>query len=122
MLTVSNFSLRYLLYSIWYTAFSIISGLKKKTIDIVQLKRLKLRKNNWNSDSYRFDEVFTVSASQKRVYEVVAKPVVEVIEKPYVMYSRVHHSIYMLINLSSFTFSLFIFYTCIYICYMIFFL
>ncbi|KAL4291028.1 hypothetical protein GQ457_14G022560 [Hibiscus cannabinus] len=42
-----------------------------------ELKRLKLRKNNWNSESYRFDEVFTETASQKRVYEVVAKPVVE---------------------------------------------
>ena len=43
-----------------------------------QLKRLKLRKNNWDSDTYEFDEVLTESASQKRVYEVVAKPVVEV--------------------------------------------
>lgn len=43
-----------------------------------QLKRLKLRKNNWDSDTYEFDEVFTEFASQKRVYEVVAKPVVEV--------------------------------------------
>ena len=43
-----------------------------------QLKRLKLRKNNWSFESYRFDEVFTETASQKRVYEVVAKPVVEV--------------------------------------------
>ncbi|CAK9159670.1 unnamed protein product [Ilex paraguariensis] len=42
-----------------------------------ELKRLKLRKNNWSSESYRFDELFTESASQKRVYEVVAKPVVE---------------------------------------------
>ncbi|KAF9596407.1 hypothetical protein IFM89_010671, partial [Coptis chinensis] len=42
-----------------------------------ELKRLKLRKNNWNSESYKFDEVFTESATQKRVYEVVAKPVVE---------------------------------------------
>ncbi|KAG0493742.1 hypothetical protein HPP92_004736 [Vanilla planifolia] len=42
-----------------------------------ELKRLKLRKNNWNSESYRFDEVFAEKASQKRVYEVVAKPVVE---------------------------------------------
>ncbi|KAM7526872.1 hypothetical protein LguiA_016774 [Lonicera macranthoides] len=44
-----------------------------------ELKRLKLRKNNWNSESYRFDEVFIESASQKRVYDVVAKPVVEVV-------------------------------------------
>lgn len=44
----------------------------------IQLKRLKLRKNNWDSDTYEFDEVFTEFASQKRVYEVVAKPVVEV--------------------------------------------
>ncbi|GLT70162.1 hypothetical protein SLA2020_422590 [Shorea laevis] len=42
-----------------------------------ELKRLKLRKNNWTSESYKFDEVFTETASQKRVYEVVAKPVVE---------------------------------------------
>ncbi|KAL3838294.1 hypothetical protein ACJIZ3_022885 [Penstemon smallii] len=42
-----------------------------------ELKRLKLKKNNWSSEAYRFDEVFTESASQKRVYEVVAKPVVE---------------------------------------------
>ncbi|KAL5710014.1 hypothetical protein ACHQM5_020629 [Ranunculus cassubicifolius] len=42
-----------------------------------EVKRLKLIKNNWTSDSYKFDEVFTESASQKRVYEVVAKPVVE---------------------------------------------
>lgn len=45
----------------------------------MQLKRLKLKKNNWSSESFRFDEVFTETASQKRVYEVVAKPVVEVI-------------------------------------------
>ncbi|XP_031113301.1 kinesin-like protein KIN-UB [Ipomoea triloba] len=42
-----------------------------------ELKRLKLRKNNWDTDTYEFDEVFTEFASQKRVYEVVAKPVVE---------------------------------------------
>ncbi|KAL3579364.1 hypothetical protein D5086_020868 [Populus alba] len=42
-----------------------------------ELKRLKLKKNNWSSESFRFDEVFTETASQKRVYEVVAKPVVE---------------------------------------------
>ncbi|XP_062083702.1 uncharacterized protein LOC133790185 isoform X1 [Humulus lupulus] len=43
-----------------------------------KLKRLKLRKNNWSSESYRFDEVFTDTASQRRVYEAVAKPIVEV--------------------------------------------
>ncbi|KAK9758045.1 hypothetical protein RND81_01G202800 [Saponaria officinalis] len=42
-----------------------------------ELKRLKLRKNNWDSDTYEFDEVLTDFSSQKRVYEVVAKPVVE---------------------------------------------
>ncbi|CAL9753347.1 unnamed protein product [Musa acuminata subsp. burmannicoides] len=42
-----------------------------------ELRRLKLKKNNWSSESYRFDEVFTESASQRRVYEAVAKPVVE---------------------------------------------
>ncbi|ONL93746.1 Armadillo/beta-catenin repeat family protein / kinesin motor family protein [Zea mays] len=40
-------------------------------------KRLKLKKNNWSCESYKFDEVFSESASQKRVYEAVAKPVVE---------------------------------------------
>lgn len=44
-----------------------------------QLQRLKLRRNNWDSDTFEFDEVLTKFASQKRVYEVVAKPVVEVI-------------------------------------------
>ncbi|XP_047322666.1 kinesin-like protein KIN-UB isoform X2 [Impatiens glandulifera] len=42
-----------------------------------ELKRLKLQRNNWDSDTYEFDEVLTEFASQKRVYEVVAKPVVE---------------------------------------------
>ncbi|KAH1089690.1 hypothetical protein J1N35_016947 [Gossypium stocksii] len=42
-----------------------------------EFKRLKLRKNNWDTDTYEFDDVLTESASQKRVYEVVAKPVVE---------------------------------------------
>ncbi|XP_024176261.1 kinesin-like protein KIN-UB [Rosa chinensis] len=42
-----------------------------------ELKRLKLRKNNWDTDTYEFDDVLTEYASQKRVYEVVAKPVVE---------------------------------------------
>ncbi|KAL6986104.1 hypothetical protein U1Q18_019471 [Sarracenia purpurea var. burkii] len=42
-----------------------------------ELKRLKLRRNNWDTDTYEFDEVLTEFASQKRVYEVVAKPVVE---------------------------------------------
>ncbi|KZV16226.1 armadillo repeat-containing kinesin-like protein 1 [Dorcoceras hygrometricum] len=42
-----------------------------------ELRKLKLKKNNWNSEAYRFDEVFTQSVSQKHVYEVVAWPVVE---------------------------------------------
>ncbi|XP_073298824.1 kinesin-like protein KIN-UA isoform X3 [Primulina huaijiensis] len=42
-----------------------------------ELKRLKLRKNNWDSDTFEFDDVLTEFASQKRVYEVVAKPVLE---------------------------------------------
>lgn len=47
-------------------------------LPFMQLRRLKLRKNNWSSESYKFDEVFSETASQKRVYEAVAKPVVEV--------------------------------------------
>ncbi|EHA8586399.1 Kinesin-like protein KIN-UA [Cocos nucifera] len=48
-----------------------------------ELNRLKLRKNNWSSESYKFDEVFTESASQRRVYEAVSKPVVESILNGY---------------------------------------
>ncbi|CAK9173131.1 unnamed protein product [Ilex paraguariensis] len=48
-----------------------------------ELKRLKLRRNNWDSDTYEFDEVLTEFASQKRVYEVVAKPVVESVLEGY---------------------------------------
>ncbi|CAN1780262.1 Kinesin-like protein KIN-UC [Linum perenne] len=42
-----------------------------------ELKRLILRKNSWSAESYKFDELFTETASQRRVYEAVAKPVVE---------------------------------------------
>ncbi|XP_031267013.1 kinesin-like protein KIN-UA [Pistacia vera] len=48
-----------------------------------ELKRLKLRKNNWDAETYEFDEVLTEFASQKRVYEVVAKPVVESVLEGY---------------------------------------
>ncbi|VAH98538.1 unnamed protein product [Triticum turgidum subsp. durum] len=48
-----------------------------------ELKRLKLRKNNWESDTFEFDEVLTEFSSQKRVYEVVAKPVVESVLEGY---------------------------------------
>ncbi|KAH7669081.1 Plus-end-directed kinesin ATPase protein [Dioscorea alata] len=48
-----------------------------------ELKRLKLRKNNWDSETYEFDEVLTEFASQKRVYEGVAKPVVESVLEGY---------------------------------------
>ncbi|KAJ7569872.1 hypothetical protein O6H91_01G098500 [Diphasiastrum complanatum] len=48
-----------------------------------ELKRLKLRKNNWDCETYQFDEVLTETASQKRVYEVVAKPVVESVLEGY---------------------------------------
>lgn len=48
-----------------------------------ELHRLKLRKNNWDSDTFQFDEILTEHASQKRVYEVVAKPVVESVLEGY---------------------------------------
>ncbi|CAI9091153.1 OLC1v1026100C1 [Oldenlandia corymbosa var. corymbosa] len=48
-----------------------------------ELKKLKLRKHNWSAEYYRFDEVFAASASQKRIYEVVAKPVVESVLEGY---------------------------------------
>ncbi|WOG88525.1 hypothetical protein DCAR_0207760 [Daucus carota subsp. sativus] len=51
--------------------------------EVLSVKRLKLRKNNWDSDTYEFDEVLTEFASQKRVYEVVAKPVVESVLEGY---------------------------------------
>lgn len=46
-------------------------------------KRLKLKKNNWSCEYYKFDEVLSENASQKRVYEVVAKPVVESVLEGY---------------------------------------
>ncbi|WVZ55517.1 hypothetical protein U9M48_006165 [Paspalum notatum var. saurae] len=46
-------------------------------------KRLKLKKNNWSCETYRFDEVFSENASQRRVYEAVAKPVVESVLEGY---------------------------------------
>ena len=61
----------------WWLVTSIHSIIHVGFV-LPQLKRLKLRKNNWDSDTYEFDEVLTEFASQKRVYEVVAKPVVEV--------------------------------------------
>ncbi|KAH7281406.1 hypothetical protein KP509_36G046100 [Ceratopteris richardii] len=48
-----------------------------------ELKRLTLRKNNWVSETYEFDEVLTDFSSQKRVYEVVAKPVLESVLEGY---------------------------------------
>ncbi|CAA7013984.1 unnamed protein product [Microthlaspi erraticum] len=39
--------------------------------------RLKVRKNNWDTETYQFDEVLTEVASEKRVYQVVVKPIVE---------------------------------------------
>ncbi|KAH7295559.1 hypothetical protein KP509_27G054700 [Ceratopteris richardii] len=48
-----------------------------------ELKRLKIRKNNWDCETYEFDEVLTDFSSQKRVYEVVAKPVVESVLEGY---------------------------------------
>ncbi|KAL8090383.1 hypothetical protein AgCh_039743 [Apium graveolens] len=48
-----------------------------------ELKKLELRKNNWSSEAYRFDEVFSGGASQRRIYEVVAKPVVESVLEGY---------------------------------------
>uniref|UniRef100_A0ACD5WQR4 Uncharacterized protein n=1 Tax=Avena sativa TaxID=4498 RepID=A0ACD5WQR4_AVESA len=48
-----------------------------------ECKKLKLKKNNWASESYQFDEIFTENASQKRIYQVVAKPVVESVLEGY---------------------------------------
>lgn len=40
--------------------------------------RLKLKKNNWDGETYLFDDVLSDTSSQKKVYEIVARPVVEV--------------------------------------------
>ncbi|KAI4992967.1 hypothetical protein ZWY2020_007280 [Hordeum vulgare] len=48
-----------------------------------ECKKLKLKKNNWASESYQFDEIFGENSSQKRIYEVVAKPVVESVLEGY---------------------------------------
>ena len=47
-------------------------------LNLFKLERLKLRKNSWGSNTYEFDEVLTEFASQKRVYEVIVKPAVEI--------------------------------------------
>ena len=52
---------------------------------VMQLKMLKLKKNNWSSESYRFDKDFTETASQKRVYEAVVKPVVVEVTDSYLL-------------------------------------
>lgn len=67
---VCDFLLVLDLFICWRVGYSCFS--------MLQLKRLKLRKNNWDGETYEFDEVLTEFASQKRVYEVVARPVVEV--------------------------------------------
>ncbi|KAK9048579.1 hypothetical protein SSX86_032456, partial [Deinandra increscens subsp. villosa] len=41
------------------------------------VKILKLQRNNSDSNTFEFDEILTEFALQGRVYEVVAKPVVE---------------------------------------------
>ena len=63
---------------VFYSLVVVVVPLVILVFALTQLKRLKLRKNNWDSDTYEFVEVVTKFASQKCVYEVVAKPVVEV--------------------------------------------
>ncbi|GJS43235.1 kinesin-like protein KIN-UB [Tanacetum coccineum] len=43
----------------------------------IHLKWLQLCRNNWDSDTFEFDEVLIEFASQKRIYKAVAQPVVE---------------------------------------------
>lgn len=62
----------------------------------MQLKRLKLNKNNWSSESYRFDKVFTETASQKRVYEAVVKPVVVEVTNSYLLECNVRLNIWLI--------------------------
>jgi hypothetical protein len=61
-----------------FFSLTVVLVMDFSALVLFQLKRLKLRKNNWDADTYEFDDVLTEFASQKRVYEVVAKPVVEV--------------------------------------------
>ncbi|KAH7281977.1 hypothetical protein KP509_35G006200 [Ceratopteris richardii] len=42
-----------------------------------ELRRLRLRKNSWDYETYQFDSILSETASQKRVYEATAKDVVE---------------------------------------------
>eukprot|EP00249_Psilotum_nudum_P020607 c27777_g1_i1 orf=680-2005(+) len=48
-----------------------------------ELRRLKLHRNDWDCETYRFDEVFHDTASQKQIYKLAAKPVVESVLEGY---------------------------------------
>eukprot|EP01018_Ginkgo_biloba_P034212 Gb_23028 [translate_table: standard] len=67
---------------LWMQTLQIVLNFNQR-IFCGQHKRLKLRKNSWHCETYQFDEVLTEFASQKRVYEVVAKPVVESVLEGY---------------------------------------
>lgn len=78
LLTTSCLDISFDLLLLFHVYIINLYGHDKVSFVLFQLKRLKLQKNNWDSDTFEFDEVLTEFASQKRVYEVVAKPVVEV--------------------------------------------
>jgi hypothetical protein len=43
-----------------------------------EIKRVTLKKNHWETDSFFYDTVLPDHSSQKKVYETVTQPVVEV--------------------------------------------
>ncbi|GHP09496.1 hypothetical protein PPROV_000823100 [Pycnococcus provasolii] len=44
---------------------------------VPEMSRVVLRKSQWEADAYNFDSVFAETSSQARVYETLARPVVE---------------------------------------------
>ncbi|GAQ78172.1 armadillo repeat-containing kinesin-like protein [Klebsormidium nitens] len=48
-----------------------------------EIKRVTLKKNHWETDSYFYDTVLPDHASQKKVYETVTQPVVESVLQGY---------------------------------------
>lgn len=42
-----------------------------------ETNRILLRRSQWDGESYQFDQAYPPHTSQKRIYELVAAPVVE---------------------------------------------
>eukprot|EP00740_Mantoniella_antarctica_P003830 CAMPEP_0181353562 /NCGR_PEP_ID=MMETSP1106-20121128/2898_1 /TAXON_ID=81844 /ORGANISM="Mantoniella antarctica, Strain SL-175" /LENGTH=1124 /DNA_ID=CAMNT_0023466175 /DNA_START=118 /DNA_END=3489 /DNA_ORIENTATION=- len=48
-----------------------------------ETNRILLRRNQWDGESYQFDQAYPAHTSQKRIYEMVAAPVVESVLRGY---------------------------------------